>query len=114
MNIDTMTFNGWAQIVVFCVVVALITRPLGGYLFRVFAGERTLLSPVLAPVERGFYRRLGYLLSKANLFCRTRIGSMGNCANTDCGFQEDSYVGLIPVPRSSTINIERWPVSVAE
>ena len=59
MDITTMTFNGWAQIVVFCVVVALITRPFGGYLFRVFSGERTILSPVLAPVERGFYRVAG-------------------------------------------------------
>ncbi len=59
MDTSTVSFNGWAQIVVFCVVVALITRPLGGYLFRVFSGERTILSPVLAPVERGFYRLAG-------------------------------------------------------
>ena len=54
-----MTFNGWAQIVVFCAVVALITRPLGGYMTRVFSGERTFLSPILAPVERSFYRVAG-------------------------------------------------------
>ena len=59
MNLEATTFNGWAQIVVFCAVVALLTRPLGGYLFRVFSGERTILSPVLVPVERGFYRLAG-------------------------------------------------------
>ena len=54
-----MTFNGWAQILVFCIVVIAITRPLGGYMTRVFSGERTFLSPVFAPVERGLYRVAG-------------------------------------------------------
>ena len=54
-----MTFNGWAQIIVFCFVVILLTKPLGGYMTRVFTGERTLLSPVLRPLERGFYRLAG-------------------------------------------------------
>ena len=51
-----MTFNGWFQIALFCAVIILLVKPFGGYLTRVFAGERTLLSPVLGPVERGFYR----------------------------------------------------------
>ena len=59
MIFDGMTFNGWAQIVVFCGAVALVTRPLGGYMTRVFAGERTALSPILAPAERGLYRLAG-------------------------------------------------------
>ena len=42
-----MTFNGWVQIALFCVVVLLLTRPVGGYLDAVMAGERTFLSPVL-------------------------------------------------------------------
>lgn len=54
-----MTLNGWAQIALFCVLVLLLTRPLGGYLDNVMAGRRTLLSPVLLPVERGFYRLAG-------------------------------------------------------
>lgn len=54
-----MTFNGWAQIALFCVVVLLLTRPVGGYLDAVMAGRRTLLSPVLQPVEHGFYRLAG-------------------------------------------------------
>ena len=39
---------------VFAVVCALVV-PLGTYMARVFEGERTFLSPVLAPVERGIY-----------------------------------------------------------
>ena len=50
-----MTFNGWFQIALYCVIVAVLTRPFGGYMTRVFSGERTLLSPVLHPVERGIY-----------------------------------------------------------
>src|SRR5215472_13109888 len=47
-----MTSNGWLQIVIFGVIVIVITRPVGGYMTRVFAGERTLLSPLLRPIER--------------------------------------------------------------
>jgi K+-transporting ATPase ATPase A chain len=54
-----MTLNGWAQIALFCGLVLLLTRPLGGYLDNVMAGRRTLLSPVLRPMERGFYRLAG-------------------------------------------------------
>ncbi|MCJ2008172.1 potassium-transporting ATPase subunit KdpA [Methylobacterium sp. E-041] len=54
-----MTVNGWIQIALFCAVVLALVRPLGGYMTRVFAGERTLLSPVLKPIERGLYRLAG-------------------------------------------------------
>ncbi len=54
-----MTLEGWALIVVFTVLVALIARPMGLYLTAVFEGRRTWLSPVVAPIERGFYRLAG-------------------------------------------------------
>jgi potassium-transporting ATPase potassium-binding subunit len=54
-----MTFNGWLQIALFAIVVILITRPLGGWMNRVLAGERTFLHPILGPVERLFYRIAG-------------------------------------------------------
>src|SRR5689334_11793201 len=50
-----MTINGWVQIALFGVIIILITRPFGGYMTRVFAGERTFLSPVLRPIERAIY-----------------------------------------------------------
>ena len=50
-----MTISGWLQIALFGVIVILITRPLGGYMTRVFDGERTFLSPILRPVERAVY-----------------------------------------------------------
>ncbi len=54
-----MTLFGWLQIAVFCGVVIALVKPLGGYMTRVFNGERTLLSPLLAPVERGLYALAG-------------------------------------------------------
>jgi len=50
-----VTSNGWLQIALFGVIVIAITRPFGGYITRVFAGEWTFLSPVLRPVERFAY-----------------------------------------------------------
>ncbi|MDF2598295.1 MAG: kdpA [Methylobacterium brachiatum] len=54
-----MTLNGWMQIALYCAVVLALVKPLGLYMTRVFNGERTPLSPILAPVERAFYRVAG-------------------------------------------------------
>jgi K+-transporting ATPase ATPase A chain len=54
-----MTVNGWLQVALYCVLLVLLTKPLGGYMTRVFAGERTPLSPVIRPLERGLYRLSG-------------------------------------------------------
>lgn len=54
-----MTINGWIQVALFCATVLALVRPLGGYMTRVFKGERTLLSPMLGPIETGLYRLAG-------------------------------------------------------
>ena len=54
-----MTFIGWTQIVLYCAILAAITPLLGGYITRVFNGERTFLSPVLRPVEGALYATAG-------------------------------------------------------
>jgi len=54
-----MTANGWLQILFFLALVFLVTKPLGFYMARVFAGERTFLDPVLRPVEKLLYRLTG-------------------------------------------------------
>jgi potassium-transporting ATPase potassium-binding subunit len=56
---DAPLWQGFAQIAFFILIIGLIARPLGGYLAAVFTGERTFMSPVLAPVERGFYALMG-------------------------------------------------------
>ena len=50
-----MTLNGLLQIALYCAVIIAITKPFGGYMTRVFAGERTFLSPLLRPLERALY-----------------------------------------------------------
>lgn len=40
-----MTLYGWIQILIFCAIVLALAKPLGGYMTRVFNGERTFLSP---------------------------------------------------------------------
>ncbi len=54
-----MTLIGWAQIALLLTLVFLAAVPLGHYIAAVLQGGRTLFSPVLAPVERGFYRLAG-------------------------------------------------------
>ncbi|MEO9167750.1 MAG: potassium-transporting ATPase subunit KdpA [Aestuariivirga sp.] len=47
-----MTFSGWSQIIILLALVVLVAWALGGYMAAVFTGKRTLLSPILAPIER--------------------------------------------------------------
>jgi Mn-containing catalase len=54
-----MTFTGWAQIALYCLIIVALVRPLGGYMTRLFAGDRMFLTPVLGPIERGLYRAAG-------------------------------------------------------
>jgi K+-transporting ATPase ATPase A chain len=54
-----MTWTGWAEIALILAIVGASAPLLAAYMARVFAGERTPLSPVLAPVERGFYAAAG-------------------------------------------------------
>jgi K+-transporting ATPase ATPase A chain len=51
-----MTVIGWIQILLYCAIIVAIVQVLGGYMTRVFNGERTFLSPVLRPIETVLYR----------------------------------------------------------
>src|ERR1700733_11076169 len=51
-----MTFNGWLQLLVLLAVVIAITPLLGGYMARVYGGERILLERLLGRFERAIYR----------------------------------------------------------
>ncbi len=55
-----MQTSGWIQLALFVGVLALITKPMGLYLFHVLdAHGKTWLDPVLKPCERLTYRLLG-------------------------------------------------------
>jgi K+-transporting ATPase ATPase A chain len=58
-EILTMSPNGWFQIGFFLLIILAITKPLGVFMARVFSGEKTILDPVMRPVERLFYRLTG-------------------------------------------------------
>jgi potassium-transporting ATPase potassium-binding subunit len=50
--------QGFLQIAIFCALIVAVVPVLGGYMARVFRGERTFLDPVAGPLERGTYRLL--------------------------------------------------------
>lgn len=54
-----MNMQGVMQIVIFMIVLAALAKPLGSYMAKVYLGERTLLSPMLGPIERAIYRSCG-------------------------------------------------------
>jgi potassium-transporting ATPase potassium-binding subunit len=51
--------NAIIQDVIYFVLLVAITKPIGLYMYRIFNGDKTPLSPVLRPVERGIYRVTG-------------------------------------------------------
>src|SRR5277367_6539399 len=54
-----MTAIGWIQILLYCAIIIAITPVLGGYMTRVFNGERNFLSPLLRPIEIVIYKIAG-------------------------------------------------------
>src|SRR5260221_10443735 len=50
-----MTAIGWIQIFLYCAIIVALAKPLGGYMTRVFNGERTFLSPMVRPLEAALY-----------------------------------------------------------
>ena len=54
-----MTSEGWLQIALFTLLVAICVRPFGGYMMRVFGGQRTVLGYLQRPLERAIYRIAG-------------------------------------------------------
>jgi K+-transporting ATPase ATPase A chain len=47
-----LRMTDWLQLILFFVVLACLIVPVGGFIAKVYTGERTFLSPVLDPVER--------------------------------------------------------------
>ena len=54
-----MTANGWLQIFFFFALILLSAKPLGVYMVRVFARERTFADIVFRPLERLIYKVSG-------------------------------------------------------
>lgn len=69
-----MSLIGWLQIGFVLVAVLLLVKPLGLYMASVLSGERTFLSPILGPVERGFYAVAGVRPDKEQTWLGYAIG----------------------------------------
>jgi K+-transporting ATPase ATPase A chain len=54
-----MNALGIFQIVFYMAVLATLAKPLGAFMAKVYRGERTFLSPLFGPLERGIYRLAG-------------------------------------------------------
>ncbi|HYZ85163.1 MAG TPA: potassium-transporting ATPase subunit KdpA [Bryobacteraceae bacterium] len=54
-----MTIPGVLQILLYFVLILLTAKPIGTFMARLFAGERTFLHPVLRPLERLIYKLSG-------------------------------------------------------
>lgn len=52
-------WQGWLQIALTIAIVVAITPFFGGYMARVYLGQRSLLDPILNPVETAIYRLSG-------------------------------------------------------
>lgn len=50
-----MSFEGIFQILLFLVAITLLAKPMGIYLTKVYAGEKTFLSFIFKPIERAIY-----------------------------------------------------------
>jgi len=53
-----VTVQGWFQIAIYVAALTALTPVLGGYMARVYTGERVLLERVLGPFERLLYRSI--------------------------------------------------------
>jgi potassium-transporting ATPase potassium-binding subunit len=53
-----VTFFGWLTIILFVVILSALAVALGGYMAKLYGGERVLLTPLLAGPERLLYRVL--------------------------------------------------------
>jgi K+-transporting ATPase ATPase A chain len=51
-----MTTAGWLQDLLYFLLVLVCVKPVGGFMARVFMGERTFLSPIMVPIESAIYK----------------------------------------------------------
>ena len=51
-----MNASGWIQLIFYVAVLVAITKPLGIFMAHVFNHEKTILDPILRPIERLIYK----------------------------------------------------------
>jgi K+-transporting ATPase ATPase A chain len=93
-----MTLNGWIQIAIYFAVLTALVVPLGRFMARVFQGERTFLTPVLGPLERGLYRIAGVDETREQHWITYTVGMLlFNAAGFLCVYALMRLQGLLPL-----------------
>lgn len=54
-----MTLNGILQIIIYLIVIAILVKPLGSYMARIYQGQHTFMDRIMEPLERLIYRLAG-------------------------------------------------------
>jgi len=54
-----MTLIGWTQILFYFFVLVMLVKPIGSYMAQVLAGNATIFSKIIRPVENCIYRVCG-------------------------------------------------------
>ncbi len=54
-----MNWHVWLQVFIYFIILLLLVKPVGRYMARLYQGERTVLHPLLGPLEGFFYRICG-------------------------------------------------------
>ncbi len=107
-----MTVLGWIQILVFAGIVAALVLPLGAYMTQVFEGERTFLTPVVAPVERLLYRLAGIDPGREQSWVDLRSGDAGaQPRRLSCGLRAAAAPArpTASTPRAWDRSLPTWP-----
>jgi K+-transporting ATPase ATPase A chain len=93
-----MTFVGWLQIALVFGLVLAAAAPLGAFMAKVYAGERTFLSPVLAPFERLLYAAAGVNPAREQGWLGYALGMLAfNAAGFLLLYAILRFQGLLPV-----------------
>lgn len=70
-----MTENGFLQIILYLLVVAILVKPLGWYMARVYEGKPCGLNTLFSPVERLIYR-LADIIPQQEMSWKTYLSSL--------------------------------------
>ena len=93
-----MTLNGWLQIALYFVILTAFVVPLGRFMAKVFEGERTFLTPVFGPVERGLYRISGVDETREQTWITYTVAMLlFNAAGFLCVYALMRLQGLLPL-----------------
>ena len=101
-----------AYVALLLVVLIILAEPTGRYIANVFSGNRTLLSPLLQPMERGLYRicgvdELGEMSWKRYATALLIFNALGLIAV--CGLQEAQH--LLPL-NPQAMGPVRWDTAL--